>query len=45
LETVLYGESGEILARGYSVMKGYWDDQEKTREAIIDGWMRTGDLA
>ncbi len=40
------GTAGELLTRGYSVMLGYWDDQEKTREAIdTAGWMRTGDLA
>ncbi|AET90486.1 AMP-dependent synthetase and ligase [Burkholderia sp. YI23] len=39
------GETGELCTRGYSVMKGYWDDEAKTREAIVDGWMHTGDLA
>ena len=40
------GETGEFCTRGYSVMKGYWNDAEKTREAIDDGgWMHTGDLA
>jgi fatty-acyl-CoA synthase len=40
------GESGELCTRGYSVMKGYWDDEERTAEAIdADGWMHTGDLA
>jgi len=40
------GTAGELLTRGYSVMLGYWDDEEKTREAIdAAGWMRTGDLA
>jgi fatty-acyl-CoA synthase len=40
------GTAGELLTRGYSVMLGYWDDEEKTREAINPaGWMRTGDLA
>ena len=44
--TVAVGAPGELCTRGYSVMKGYWDDQEKTREAIdADGWMHTGDLA
>jgi fatty-acyl-CoA synthase len=44
-ETVLVGATGEILTRGYSVMRGYWDDPEKTAEAIdAGGWMRTGDL-
>ena len=39
------GETGELCTRGYSVMQGYWDDEERTREAIRDGWMHTGDLA
>lgn len=44
--TVAVGEPGELCTRGYSVMKGYWDDAEKTREAIdAEGWMHTGDLA
>ena len=40
------GVTGELLTRGYSVMLGYWDDAERTREAIdTAGWMHTGDLA
>jgi fatty-acyl-CoA synthase len=40
------GTSGELLTRGYSVMLGYWDDAERTREAIDAArWMHTGDLA
>jgi fatty-acyl-CoA synthase len=40
------GASGEFCTRGYSVMLGYWGDQERTAEAIDRaGWMHTGDLA
>jgi fatty-acyl-CoA synthase len=40
------GESGELCTRGYSVMIGYWNDAEKTREVLEPaGWMHTGDLA
>jgi len=39
------GEQGEICTRGYSVMKGYWGDEEKTAETIVDGWLHSGDLA
>jgi fatty-acyl-CoA synthase len=40
------GEPGELCTRGYSVMLGYWRDEERTREAIdAAGWMHTGDLA
>jgi fatty-acyl-CoA synthase len=40
------GVSGEFCTRGYSVMLGYWDDPERTAEAIDRaGWMHTGDLA
>jgi fatty-acyl-CoA synthase len=40
------GESGELCTRGYSVMLGYWDEPEKTADAIDAArWMHTGDLA
>lgn len=44
-EIVPIGETGELLTKGYSVMKGYWGSRAKTRESIVDGWMHTGDLA
>ncbi|MGF7205874.1 fatty-acyl-CoA synthase [Skermanella aerolata] len=40
------GTPGELLTRGYSVMREYWGDEERTREAIdASRWMHTGDLA
>ena len=40
------GRTGELLTRGYSVMRGYWDDPEHTAAAVDEaGWMHTGDLA
>jgi fatty-acyl-CoA synthase len=40
------GQPGELLTRGYLVMLGYWNDPEKTAEAVDEaGWMHTGDLA
>lgn len=39
------GEKGELCTRGYAVMKGYWRDEQRTAEAVRDGWMHTGDLA
>ncbi|CAN5847407.1 AMP-binding protein [soil metagenome] len=44
--TLRRGVTGEFCTRGYSVMSGYWDDEQRTAEVIdSDGWMRTGDLA
>ena len=44
-ETLPRGEPGELCTRGYSVMLGYWNEPQKTAEAIdADGWMHTGDL-
>src|SRR3954470_21936675 len=43
---VARGEPGELCTRGYSVMLGYWQDPERTAEAVDEaGWMHTGDLA
>ncbi|WP_030622028.1 AMP-binding protein [Streptomyces sclerotialus] len=45
-ETVPRGEPGELCTRAYSVMLGYWEEPERTAEAVdADGWMHTGDLA
>ncbi|MEZ5751718.1 MAG: AMP-binding protein [Paracoccaceae bacterium] len=44
-QTLPVGQQGELCTRGYSVMNGYWQDPERTAEAIRDGWMHTGDLA
>jgi fatty-acyl-CoA synthase len=39
------GATGELCTRGYSVMRGYWEQQDKTAEVLRNGWMHTGDLA
>src|SRR5665809_137101 len=45
-EAVERGDPGELCTRGYSVMLGYWDDDEKTREGPdARGWLHTGELA
>jgi fatty-acyl-CoA synthase len=43
--TVPVGEKGDICARGYAVMKGYWEDPERTAETVdSEGWLHSGDL-
>jgi len=43
--TVPVGQKGDICARGYAVMKEYWNDPDKTRETIdAEGWLHSGDL-
>jgi fatty-acyl-CoA synthase len=44
-QTLPRGVPGELCTRGYSVMLGYWEDAERTAEAVdADGWMHTGDI-
>lgn len=44
-DIVPIGEQGEICIRGYAVMKGYWEDEQKTKETITqDAWLHSGDL-
>jgi len=43
-ETVQRGNPGEFATKGYSVMLGYWEQQDKTDEVLRDGWMHTGDI-
>lgn len=41
---VPFGQQGEICARGYQVMIGYWDDDEETEKCLKDRWYHTGDI-
>ncbi len=45
LQPVPYGEIGEIYLRGPNIFAGYWRREEATREAFVDGYFKTGDLA
>jgi long-chain acyl-CoA synthetase len=41
---VRIAEDGEILVRGPSVFKGYWNRPDETKAALVDGWFKTGDI-
>jgi fatty-acyl-CoA synthase len=44
-QVVPVGEKGDICARGYAVMKGYWEDPERTADTVdTEGWLHSGDL-
>jgi long-chain acyl-CoA synthetase len=42
---VKQGEAGELAARGPQIMKGYWQRDDETHKTLVDGWLRTGDIA
>lgn len=44
IELLPHGELGEIVIRGHCVFRGYLNDVEATKSAIVDGWFRSGDL-
>ena len=45
IEEVKPGEPGEIILKGPTVMQGYWNNPEETRNQLHDGWLYTGDIA
>jgi len=45
LKDVPQGERGEIWMKGPTVMKEYWNNPEETKKTLVDGWLRTGDVA
>jgi long-chain acyl-CoA synthetase len=43
-KTMPLGERGELVVKGKQVMLGYYNNDDATKEAFIDGWFRTGDV-
>lgn len=44
-DVLTYGETGELWVKGPQVMQGYWLKPDETRNALVDGWLQTGDIA
>lgn len=44
-QEVSLNEVGELWVRGPQVMKCYWNNEEETKKVLVDGWLKTGDLA
>jgi long-chain acyl-CoA synthetase len=42
--TIKIADDSEVLVKGPGVLRSYWHDEQATREAIVDGWLHTGDL-
>ncbi len=42
---VAIGEPGELLAKGPQIMQGYWNRPEESAKTVVDGWLKTGDIA
>jgi long-chain acyl-CoA synthetase len=42
---VAIGEPGELLAKGPQIMAGYWNRKEDSAKTVVDGWLKTGDIA
>jgi len=45
LKNVAQGNPGQILIKGENILERYWEDENSTKESIIDGWFLTGDVA
>ena len=41
---VAIAEDGEILMRGFNILRGYWKNEKATAETIVDGWLHSGDI-